>query len=140
MPDRAHLLKRSATEFLIIVTGILAAFYVDEFRDARRAEDLEREYASRLAADLEDARENLAIGVSYARQRADAGRAVLAHLAGDVGLAPVPLMVAAYEVNLVPVARERRLGRRTTYDDLVTTGNLGMPQVQGSVRLSVGAP
>jgi hypothetical protein len=122
--DRSALVKRATVEFLVIVTGILAAFSVDEFREARAIRALEREYAQRIASDLDDAAQNLTAGVQSTRQRADAGRALLAHLSGASPLSPPDLVLGAYEVGLFPIARERRLGRRTTYDELVTTGNL----------------
>ena len=117
-------LKRAATEFLVIVGGILAAFYVEEFREARGDRALEREYAQQIASDLDDALETVSGGVQLATRRAYAGRVVLTHLSGGPQQTPSHLIIAAYEVALYPIARERRLGRRTTYDEMVTTGNL----------------
>jgi len=122
------MLRRGAFEFFVIVAGILAAFYVDEFRDARRIAALEEEYAERLQSDLADAVQNLTTGAAWAADRADGGRSVISHLAGEEELAPSALAAAAYGAGLVPIARERRLGRRTTFDELVSTGNLGTIQ------------
>lgn len=124
MAERSSLLKRALVEFLVIVTGILAAFSVEEFRDARDLRAIEREYAHRIAGDVDDALASLGDGMESAHARAEAGRAVLSHLSGVRELAPNQLVVAAYEVALYPISRERRLGRRTTYDELVSSGNL----------------
>ena len=124
MADRRQLLKKGAVEFLIIVTGVLAALSVDEYRDAHRQAVIEREYLQRLVADLDDAQTNLARGLAWTKSRARSGRAVLDHLAGVGHLTPTEVILASYEVNLVPASAERRLGRRTTYDELLSTGNL----------------
>lgn len=125
MADRKQLLKRGAAEFLIIVTGILTALSVDEFRESRRLAATEQEYLQRLATDLDDSEQSLVAGLAWTKDRAKAGRAVLSYLSGgDDQLTPSQLILASYEVNLVPASAERRLGRRTTYDELLSTGNL----------------
>jgi hypothetical protein len=112
-------------EFLVIVVGILSAFWVEEYREIRNSTADEAIYLARLEADLEGGTEAMTRGITWVDSRRADGRAVLSYLeSGTSDRHPADLVIASFEVSLVPVSAQRRLGDRSTYDELLSTGNL----------------
>lgn len=71
-----------AVELAVVVTGILIAFQVDQWAQARHDRVLERDYLHRLRDDLEIERQQMKSALGYARDRVLAVR-LLERLADD---------------------------------------------------------
>ncbi len=123
------MLKRRAFEFLVIVIGILSAFWVEEFRESRSAAADEAAYLARLLTDLDGGVEAMQTGLDWSDSRRAAGRALLDYLeAGVSDLSRTELILASFDVSLVPISAARRLGDRSTYEELLATGSVAVLQ------------
>jgi hypothetical protein len=111
-----------ALELVLLVSGILIALAVDGWIDDRRDARLEREYLGRLERDLDQNLEILREFVEFeGRQVADGVMAYRALRGAD---ATDPETVAE-AISHLTHRRTLRLVR-ATYEDLLSTGNLGL--------------
>lgn len=111
-----------AIEFVIVLAGIVIGFQVTAWNEVRRDGDLERSYYRQLILDLEADQATGRRGIA----RADAGdehaEILLALIETDSGAD----IGDAELIRTVPAAGYAYLPRatRTTYDELISTGNL----------------
>ena len=115
---------RGAAELVIIVAGVLVALWIEGWREARVEAATEREYLTRLEADLVADSVRLA-GRLDAEIRLDENtrRAMDFVRTGAVPEADTVAVVAALHFSgFINFYRPQS----TTWDDLVSTGNLGL--------------
>lgn len=111
-----------AIEFVLLVLGVFLGIQVSNWNAARVDRQRGAEFTERLRADLREERWVYDFMLAYYGDVRDAAeRAVLA-LEGTAPLSNHDLLVAAYR------ATQYREGnrRRATYDELVSTGSLGL--------------
>ena len=119
---KLHLNWRYALgEFFIVVLGVLAALWVENWNSDRKDLILEREYVDSLIADLELDNASIRDAMQYAEYVANNGRSVLKSIE-DRQFAGTPESFAR-SVNLTAHLRFPAYSR-TTINDLMATGNL----------------
>jgi hypothetical protein len=113
-------------ELVIVALGILMAFQVDRWRDARSNHDLEQQYLARLSDDIAlDIRE-INNGIELAELRLRFAE-LLMDAAEDSAVAmrsPVDFILAIDQASytFTPALTSN------TFDELLTTGNMGLLQ------------
>ena len=120
--------KRLSVEAAAIVASILLAFAIDAWWEARREVDLAQSYIARLQADIEFDLQAYEVTVAWAKAIDASSRYVL-----DVYRGADPSR-DAYDLFAYHIFRASwsPQGRTTsaTYNDLISTGNLGLLSVQ----------
>ena len=129
-------LGRVAGELAVIVAGVLVALWIEGWRQARTDAVLEQEYLQRIEADL------LADSSRFAERMAAEGRAATSAEAAmrfaQEGWGTGPDTIAVLKsYNFAGFINFLRL-QSTTWDDLVSTGNLRILRDAG-VRQALGA-
>ena len=111
-----------AIEFVIVLAGIVIGFQVTGWNEARRDRARERSYYAQLLLDLEADQATGRRGVAAA----DAGDAHVEALLALVQMDPASAVGDGDLIRAVPAAGYAYLPRatRTTYDELISTGNL----------------
>ena len=121
-------LARGAAELIIIVAGVMLALAGDRWREAERDSDLALSYVARLQSDLETDLRAFEETVQWAKAIDDSSLYVLKIYEGTD---PTP---ATYDLFAYHIFRAswNVQGRTTsaTYQDLISTGNLGLLPVQ----------
>lgn len=109
-------------DFLIVVLGVFVGIQVSNWNAERAERQRGAEFTQRLRADLEGERWVYEFMVAYYSDVRDAANVAVAALEGDTDVSNHDLLVAAYR------ATQYREGarRRDTYDELVSTGSLGL--------------
>lgn len=109
-------------DFLIVVLGVFVGIQVSNWNAARVDQQRGVEFTERLRDDLRGELWVYDFLVAYYRDVRDAGDRAIGDLEGVAPLSSHDLLVAAYR------ASQYREGarRRDTYDELVSTGSLGL--------------
>lgn len=120
--------SRIVAEGVVIVVSILMAFGIDAWWDATLERGLEREYLSRLEADLESGRSRIG---GYGDRFSDVANAVeqlIGRLASSAPIADTAELVAlAVKAGQTGFSSDF-LTYDATYQELLSTGNLGVIQ------------
>lgn len=109
-------------DFLIVVIGVFVGIQVSNWNEDREARKRGAEFTERLRADLHFERGFYAYMGDYYRDVRDAAEATVNALTGAAALSNHDLLVNAYRATQYRDA----LRRRSTYDELVSTGSLGL--------------
>jgi hypothetical protein len=109
-------------DFCIVVLGVFVGIQVSNWNAERTERQRGAEFTERLLADLEAERWVYQFMIAYYSDVRDAANVAVAALEGDAEVSNHDLLVAAYR------ATQYREGarRRDTYDELVSTGSLGL--------------
>lgn len=135
-PTKSWLLGRGLAELAVIVAGVLIALWIEGWREARIAAVAETGYLERLEGDLRADSARIA-GRIEAEQTLSA-RTQIAYRFAEEGWASgvdTATVLAAYHFS--GFINFTRL-QQTTWDDLVSTGNLGLIRAD-EVRERLGA-
>lgn len=115
-----------ATEMVIVILGVFIGMQVSNWNVEREARQRGAMFAERLKADLRDEAWYYQLQIEYSRDvLANAQRAVDA-LSGRSNASSEALLVSAYRATQY----KQRARRRATYDELVSTGTLGLIKSQ----------
>jgi len=118
--------SRIVAEGVVIVISILLAFGIDAWWDATLERGLEREYLTRLEADLESGRTRIDLYGTRFSDVADAVEQLIGRLASS---APIPdtteLVALAVKAGRTGFSSDF-LTYDATYQELLSTGNLGV--------------
>lgn len=111
-----------AIDFAIVVVGVYLGIQVSNWNAEREARQRGAEFSQRLRADLQDERWLHQFMIEYSRDVLAAAERTVDALTGKVPLSNHDLLVNAFR------ATQYREGprRRSTYDELVSTGSLGL--------------
>lgn len=115
MKDRGRL----ATEFILIVLGVLVALMVDAWLESRRDSELRQEYLTRLADDISVDVSNLDQRILFFRQVAIYGMDTIAWIKSDDPPSHDVLSAAFFAAEVWPYEPIQ-----STYFDLQSTGNI----------------
>jgi hypothetical protein len=113
-----------ALDFVIVVAGILIAFQITEWNEARRERVRESDYLVRIVAELDRSIESIEHGVRRSKEREDFGRFLIASLddpeivRADPGRFIEAVAQAGYTFS--PVVRAH------TFEEIKSTGDLGI--------------
>lgn len=109
-------------ELLIVVLGVFIGLQVSNWNQERTAAAQAANFADRLKADLREEDWAYQLQMAYNREvLANADRAASA-LEGKTAIPDEALLVSAYRATQY----RQRLRRRSTYDELISTGNIGL--------------
>jgi hypothetical protein len=119
-----------AIDFVIVVVGVFAGIQVANWNTARVDRQRGAEFTERLRVDLREERWVYDFMLAYYGDVRDAAERAVQALEGTAPLSNHDLLVAAYR------ATQYREGnrRRATYDELVSTGSLGLIDDQRLLR------
>ena len=109
-------------DFLIVVIGVFVGIQVSNWNEDREARQRGAEFTERLRADLQFERGFYAYMGDYYHDVREAAEATVNALTGAAALSNHDLLVNAYRATQYRDA----LRRRSTYDELVSTGGLGL--------------
>ena len=111
-----------AIDFVIVVIGVFVGIQVSNWNQARVTEQQTATFTKHLKQDLRDEDWGYQMMIEY-------GRDVLAHadiavnaLEGTLPVSDEALLVSAYRATQY----KNRLRRRATYDELISTGTIGL--------------
>lgn len=122
----SHLRKQEwtliAIDFLIVVLGVFIGMQVQDWNADRQARAKAEVFAARLRDDLRFEHWNYQYVSNYYQEvLANAGRAVDA-LTGDKPMSDEQFLISAYRAT----QRKYNGQRRATYDELISTGTIGL--------------
>lgn len=113
---------RVFVEGAVIVASILLAFGIDAWWDFRQERRAEREYITRIIADLRETRANIIEVAEHYQLLLRHGAAIQPIL---TGAEPVPVDTLGFVASVLQASRVTSpVIARNTYDDLISTGNL----------------
>jgi hypothetical protein len=113
-----------ALDFLIVVAGILLAFQITEWNEARRERAREHDYLARIASELQQSMLAMESGIRLAREREELGRFLLRSVnepelvRAEPGRFVLAVLVAGYTYS--PVVRAH------TFDEIKSAGDLAI--------------
>jgi len=111
-----------ALDFFIVVAGILIAFQITEWNEARKVKGEAEVFTARLISDLKEEAFIYEYVVQYYSDALNNARRAVNALEGTSGLSDEALVIAAFratQYTLVP-------RRRETFDELTSTGRLNL--------------
>ena len=109
-------------ELLIVVLGVFIGLQVSNWNQERTTARQAANFADRLKADLREEDWAYQLQIAYNREvLANADRAASA-LEGKTTMADEALLISAYRATQY----KQRLRRRSTYDELISTGMIGL--------------
>ena len=109
-------------EFVIVVLGIFIGLRVSNWNQERTLGRQAANFAKRLEADLREEDWAYQLQIAYNREvLANAQRAASA-LEGTITISDESLLICAYRATQY----KQRLRRRSTYDELIATGTIGL--------------
>ncbi|MCX7032486.1 MAG: hypothetical protein NT046_00715 [Arenimonas sp.] len=109
-------------DFVIVVVGVFIGIQVANWNDDRATARKARDFTERLRADLLDEAWGYEMQVGYYTDVLDNAKRAADALEGDAPLSDEALLVAAYRATQY----NGNTRRRATYDELVSTGELGL--------------
>lgn len=122
--------RNAAGELTLIVVGVLVALWIEGCRQERVDRANERAYLERLESDLVQDVERIEGLVAHSRQTDESARLVLAFLDSDRIEGDADLVSTLNRAGFINFFRQNR----STYDDLLSTGNLRLLQNKALVR------
>ncbi len=117
--------QQTATEFVVIVVGVLAALAVDQWRDERKDSETEAEYLSRLRIDVAADIERFYLFEKILETKARFLQSLLDHtIDSEFAHDPRSLMEAVQYSSYIALPDSVS----TTFDELQSTGRLALIQ------------
>ena len=111
-----------ALDFVIVVAGILIAFQITEWNEARKINGEAKEFTNQLKADLAEEAWVYEFVIEYYGDVRDNAARVVDALEGKSKLSDQALVIAAYRATqYAPILR-----RRETFDELTATGRINL--------------
>ena len=109
-------------ELLVVVVGVFIGLQVSNWNEERETDERAVIFSQHLIEDLREEAWGYQLMIEYNQQvRANAERAERA-LTGEAPLDDEALLVAAYRATQY----KQKLRRRATYDELISTGSIGL--------------
>jgi hypothetical protein len=121
-------------EFVLLVVGVFLGIQVSNWNAEREARQKSALFTARLVADLKVEAWAYEYLIEYNRDVLANARRALDALTGDAPLSDEQFLIAAYRATQY----ESQDRRRATYDELVSTGTIGLITDQGLRQTAIG--
>ncbi|MDZ7629067.1 MAG: hypothetical protein U5J99_11775 [Parvularculaceae bacterium] len=122
----AHFRKQEwtaiAIDFVIVVVGVFVGIQVANWNEARQADEASRAVTARLIEDLGDEAWGFQYLLDYSDDVLTSAERALAALEGRIDSTDEALLIDAYRATQYREPRRRR----STYDELISTGEIGL--------------
>ena len=122
-------------DLVIVVVGVFIGIQVANWNEARLTRDKAEVFTTRLKADLQQEAWRYQFLLAYYSDVRDATEAAADALSGTAPLSNEAFLVSAYRATQYKQATSRR----ATYDELVSTGNMGLIEDRELLNLAVRA-
>lgn len=122
-------------DFVIVVIGVFFGIQVANWNEARLTRAKAEVFTARLHADLREEAWRYRFLLAYYNDVRDASEAAANALSGKAALPNEDLLVNAYRATQY----KQGASRRATYDELISTGNIGLIEDRGLLNLAVRA-
>src|SRR5689334_3057862 len=122
-------------DLVIVVVGVFIGIQVANWNDARLTRQKSGDFTARLAADLRHESWRYQFLLAYYSDVRDATEAAADAISGNKPLANEAFLVAAYRATQY----KQGASRRATYDELISTGNIGLIEDRKLLNLAVRA-
>jgi hypothetical protein len=109
-------------EFVIVVLGIFIGLQVSNWNQERTVRQQAANFAERLRTDLREEDWAYQLLISYNREVLANARRAASALEGTTTTSDESLLICAYRATQY----KQRLRRRSTYDELISTGTIGL--------------
>lgn len=109
-------------ELVIVVLGVFIGIQVSNWNQERLDSRQAASFAERLKADLREEDWGYQLQIAYNREVLANAERALRTLAGTAPMPDEALLVSAYRATQY----KQRLRRRSTYDELISTGTIGL--------------
>jgi hypothetical protein len=109
-------------EFVLLVLGVFLGIQVANWNEARLTREKAQGYTAQLKADVRHESWRYQFLVEYHRDVRAAAEMAVAALSGTAVLSSEEFLVAAYRATQY----KQNASRRSTFDELVSTGNIGL--------------
>jgi hypothetical protein len=121
-------------EFVLLVAGVFLGIQVSNWNDDREIRQRSELFTARLISDLRVEAWGYEYLIGYNRDVLASARRALDALTGDAPLSDEQFLIAAYRASQY----ESQDRRRATYDELVSTGTIGLITNQKLRQTAVG--
>jgi hypothetical protein len=111
-----------AIEFVLLVLGVFLGIRVANWNEDRLTRAKAEGYTAQLEADVRHESWRYQFLIEYHRDVRAAAEAAVAALSGNAALSNEEFLVNAYRASQY----KQNASRRSTYDELVSTGNIGL--------------
>ena len=111
-----------AVELLIVVVGVFIGIEVSNWNQARVTDQQAAVFAERLRADLREEYWGYQLLIAYNQEVLKNAEQAVNALAGRTTASDEALLISAYRATQY----KQRLRRRSTYDELISTGAIGL--------------
>lgn len=123
-----------ALDLLVVIVGVFIGIEVANWNEARQGRNEERRYYSQLLVDLRGDLDSFSLATRQARRHDEAAEWALAKLKGKPppGISPARLAASIHYAGFIYLPQ----AARGTYDELISTGNLGLlrdPQIKSRI-------
>ena len=122
-------------DLVIVVLGVFIGIQVANWNEARLTRDKAAVFTQRLEDDLRAEAWRYQFLLAYYRDIRDATEATADALSGEKPLSNEELLVNAYRATQY----KQGAARRATYDELISTGNVGLIEDRELLKLAVRA-
>lgn len=124
-----------AIEFVLLVAGVFLGIQVANWNAERETRQKSAVFTARLQADLHDEWQRRQNAMAYYRNVRTAAEATAAALGGTSPMPDEALLVNAYRATQYL----QTPSRRASYDELISTGNIGLIEDRRLLGLAVSA-
>lgn len=111
-----------AIELLVVVLGVFIGIQVSNWNQARITDQQSAVFTERLLADLLEENWGYQLLVGYSQEVLKNAELAIGALSGKTQISDEALLVSAYRATQY----KQRLRRRSTYDELISTGTIGL--------------
>ncbi len=122
-------------EFVLLVVGVFLGIQVANWNAERETNKTSAVFTERLKDDLRAEAWRYQFLLEYYRDVRDAAEAAADALSGKAPLSNEALLIAAYRATQY----KQGASRRATYDELISTGNIGLIRDRALLNLAVRA-
>ncbi len=111
-----------AIDLIIVVVGVFIGMQASNWNQERATHQQSAEFTTRLKADLREEDWGYQLMIAYNREVLDNANRAVGALDGTAALSDEALLVSSYRATQY----KQRLRRRSTYDELISTGTIGL--------------
>jgi hypothetical protein len=119
---RGHDWSAVAVELLVVVLGVFIGIQVSNWNQARVTDQQSAVFTEHLRADLREEDWGYQLLIAYSQEVLKNAEQAVNALSGKTPISDEALVISAYRATQY----KQRLRRRSTYDELISTGTIGL--------------